>query len=138
MKHEDNQQNLTFGAQGVRLKHFEQVVANILPHVEPQYVALPPNLDGHNDWPFSILPKTARVWGENPGQLKSRSRAARKEGQVQNILRCALKLAPQDKPFTIVDFGGGMLLELSYFAYRFHLFNVLYWTRIWSSGNPAR
>jgi hypothetical protein len=117
MKDADNPQNHTFGSQGVRLKHFEQVVTKILPSMEPKYVRLPPKLDDDSDWPFNLLPKSARVWGDNPGQLKIRSRAARKEGQAQNILRCALRLAPNDKPFTIIYFGGGMLLEFMTFFF---------------------
>lgn len=42
-----NPQNHTFGVHGVRLKHFEQVVANLLPEIEPRYVRLP-----------TVLPKT--------------------------------------------------------------------------------
>jgi hypothetical protein len=107
-----NPQNHSIGVHGVRLKHFEQVVANVLPTVQPDYMCLPPNLNSlqdDDDWPFSKLPKSARVLGTNPGQLKDPQRAARKEGQLRSMLRCILRLVPNDdkKPFTIVDFGGG-------------------------------
>jgi hypothetical protein len=103
----NNPQNHSFGVHGVRLKHFEQVAANVLPSVQPEYVCLPPNPENDADWPFSKLPKSARVLGTNPGQLKNPQRAARKEGQLRSMLRCILRLVPKDEPFTIVDFGGG-------------------------------
>eukprot|EP00980_Cylindrotheca_fusiformis_P019063 scaffold6433_cov125-Cylindrotheca_fusiformis.AAC.5 len=101
------QTNHSLGTGGVCLKQYEKVIMKILPLVEPKYDHLPPRFDDDGDWPFNLLPRAARVWGDKPGQLKSRSRAARKEGQVRNMLRCVLRLAPADKPLTIVDFGGG-------------------------------
>lgn len=112
------------GVHGVRLKHFEQVLANILPHVQPDYVCIPPlppaatvAADHHPSWPFDQLPPSARVGGTHPGQLAKPDRAKRKEQQLQSMLRCILPLIPStklqssdiddDEPFTIVDFGGG-------------------------------
>lgn len=104
-----NLKNHSLGVQGVPLKHFEKVVKDILPSIEPRYTRLPPKIEENDEWPFHHLPKAARVWGENPGQLKNKARAARKEGQIQSILRCVLRLIDEtkDSPFTIVDFGGG-------------------------------
>ena len=117
-----NPQNFKFGVHGVRLKHFEQVVANILPSVEPQYVCMPPlpdtrgtNANNNEDeavaeWPFnggkesssssssssSSLPMvaSARVWGDRPGQLSNEKRAKRKEGQIRSMLRCIYPFIP--------------------------------------------
>ena len=96
----NNPQNRSFGVHGVRLKHFEQVVASILPTVQPDYVILPPapvvvNNKNNNNWPFDKLPKSARVLGDCKGQLKDPIRAARKEGQLRSMLRCILKLLPE-------------------------------------------
>lgn len=112
----------TLGVHGVRLKHFEQVMVRLLPVIQPQYVSLPPMSiefgdskasleDYDHDYPFSILPSSARVRGDAPGQLKDAKRARRKEGQLQSILRCVLPLVERRSdtslPYTIVDFGGG-------------------------------
>lgn len=145
------------GIHGVRLKRFEQVVAKLLLSVEPYYVRLPPpipstsrstsvdNNNGNNndnnndiiddDYPFSGLPRSARVVGNHPN-LK---RAHRKEGQLKSMIACILRLIPPSTsrpidscyfrlgcnddrtttnrvnekkstgttPTTIVDFGGG-------------------------------
>jgi len=108
------------GIHGVRLKRFEQVVAKLLSSVEPYYVRLPPPLpipststDKSNaiiddDYPFSGLPRSARVMGNHPN-LK---RAYRKEGQLKSMMVCILRLIPPSTssptpPTTIVDFGGG-------------------------------
>jgi hypothetical protein len=117
---DNNPQNQSFGVHGVRLKQFERVLVNVLPSVQPHYVCLPPpppQDDIDEDWPFSRLPTSARVLGGNPGQLKNPQQAARKEGQLRSLFRCILRLAPtttneeeeekREKPFTIVDFGGG-------------------------------
>lgn len=100
---------LNFGIHGVPLKQFEKTTANLLSTVEPQYVCLPPPLDADADWPFSQLPTSARVLGPNPGQLNNPKRAGRKEGQLRSIIRCVLRLIPEDakRGFTVVDFGGG-------------------------------
>jgi hypothetical protein len=100
-------------------------VANILPQIEPSYVCLPERPDQDPDWPFCHLPKSARVLGTNPGQLKNPKRANRKEGQLRSMIQCIWRLVPtpmiedkdenededkdeDDNPvFTIVDFGGG-------------------------------
>lgn len=110
----DNPQNRSFGVHGVRLKHFEQVVASILPTVQPDYVTLPPAPVEDDNWPFDKLPQSARVLGDCRGQLKDPVRAARKEGQLRSMLRCILKLLPESasdasnsRPFNICDFGGG-------------------------------
>jgi hypothetical protein len=70
-------------------------------------------------WPWNVLPAASRLQGHAPGQLVSAPRAARKEAQLSCILRCvqrlvggknhqsAMKLSSGDRPFTIVDFGGG-------------------------------
>jgi len=97
------------GIHGVRLKRFEQVVAKLLSSVEPHYVHLPPpipilsttynandndndnNNDDNDDWPFSSLPRSARVVGNNHPNLK---RAQRKEGQLKSMLQCILRLIP--------------------------------------------
>lgn len=118
---------------GVRLKHFERVLTDLLPVVRPDYVCLPSprNLSPKEEideneldpsipmeWPFSQLPASARVFGNNPGQLPNKRRADRKEGQLRSMLRCILHLIPSSAmekvdrpnnkvPFTIVDFGGG-------------------------------
>lgn len=126
---------VSVGVHGVRLKHFEQVLANVLPTVQPEYARLPPvpssssaaaaspSLSETTLWPFDKLPTSARVLGNNPGQLPKPERAARKEQQLQSMLRCILPLIPttttttrstprnnqkqQETPFTIVDIGGG-------------------------------
>lgn len=93
---------------GVRFKRFEKVLTNILPHLEPEYVCLPPCRDGSKDWPFNeYLPNSARVWGDRPGQLKDQRRAFRKEAQIRSLLRCIMRLVPSNTEFTIVDFGAG-------------------------------
>jgi hypothetical protein len=117
--------SLQVGVHGVRLKQFEQVLVNVLPSVKPEYVCLPPvprnireesassSSSSETLWPFDSLPTSARVLGKNPGQLPKPERAARKEQQLQSMLRCILRLIPTNKrndekePFTIVDFGGG-------------------------------
>jgi hypothetical protein len=102
-------------SKGVRLKHFETVVATLLPIIQPEYVELP-RVSSFNttlDWPFDCIPPAARVWGNLPGQLPQRIRAQRKEDQIRSILRCILSLVPDSVTkeatihFTIVDFGGG-------------------------------
>lgn len=129
-------QQFELGIHGVRLKHFEEVLAKLLPSVRPEYVCLPkvplnaPSLRAHykqvsnlgqnskNDavpWPFSSLPVSSRVLGNGSGQLSHPNRAARKEGQLQSMLRCIIQLVPPcieqsneiQGPFTLVDFGGG-------------------------------
>lgn len=118
----NNPQNVEFGVHGVRLKHFEQVMANILPTVAPNYVCLPPipvsssssrdsNADDdkpESEWPFNISSngtssrasssyfpiKLARVWGDLPGQLSNYKRAMRKESQIRSMLRCIFPLVP--------------------------------------------
>ncbi|CAJ1936810.1 unnamed protein product [Cylindrotheca closterium] len=94
---------------GVHFKRFEKVLSNILPIVEPEYVCLPPACRSESeDWPFhDYLPHSARIWGDHPGQLKDRRRAARKEGQIRSLLRCIMRLVPANTECTIVDFGGG-------------------------------
>ena len=104
------------GVNGVRLKHFEKVVASLLstsgdPPVTPLYVQLPPlpaaaacnkhaSTNDKSDptatttWPFDGLPPAARVWGNLPGQLPQPVRATRKEEQVRSMLRCILPLLP--------------------------------------------
>ena len=95
------------GLQGVRLKHFEDVLTRVLPSVQPSYVQLPPVPLSNNDpspisssllWPFDILPDTARVHGKNPGQLAQPQRALRKEQQLQSMLRCIMPLIPTRTP----------------------------------------
>lgn len=124
---------------GVQLKHYEQVVANLLSKVEPQFVLLPSLItstttttdgkhhdssnneesihdDDDSDWPFSDLPKSARVVGNHPNSI----RANRKEDQLKSMLSCILRLIPKESTeavdrrgegtktaTTIVDFGGG-------------------------------
>ena len=142
---------------GVQLKHYEQVVANLLSSVEsePCYVRLPSLItstttttttttslsipppvvskidgkhhdssnneeiihdDDDSDWPFSDLPKSARVAGNHPNSI----RANRKEDQLKSMLSCILRLIPKETTeaadgrgegtkaaTTIVDFGGG-------------------------------
>lgn len=93
--------------QGVRMKNFEIVVAEILANsIEPQYCKLNLEIDHCHNWPFNILPASARVMGDSPGHLKG-DRAIRKEGQVRNILQIVPELASKDKTNIIVDFGGG-------------------------------
>jgi Methyltransferase domain/R3H domain len=111
--------DVVMGIHGVRLKHFEKVLAYLLPQVQPHYVALPAFqkrdvagvVDDNDDYPFSTLPSSARVLGEAPGQLSNAKRAARKEGQLSSMMRCIFPLiVPKtqcQEPFTIVDFGGG-------------------------------
>ena len=125
--------NDLFGVHGVRLKHFEHVVANILPTVQPIYTCLPPRpFSTSHDWPFDQLPSSARVYGTGRGQIKDPQRAARKEGQLRSMIQCIVSLLPpttntinvpaeqqpqqpqqqqqhhhHHHPFTIVDFGGG-------------------------------
>lgn len=103
------------GVKGVRLKHFEQVLASILPVIQPAYVKLPPipplygcNDDDNDDhdtdddddegrlqcWPYDRLPAAARVLGSLAGQLAHPARAARKEEQIRSMLRCILPLIP--------------------------------------------
>ena len=112
-------QHFLVGVKGVRLKKFERVVAAILPHVQPDYVELPPlanSADAATDWPFDKLPAAARVLGSLEGQLSDTNRATRKENQLRSMLRCVLALLPkaasttiekQEASYTIVDFGGG-------------------------------
>jgi hypothetical protein len=110
------------GVKGVRLKKFEQVVAAVLPHVQPSYIELPPLPDSYimksEDWPFDELPNASRVLGSSEGQLSDVKRATRKEHQIRSIFRCVLSLLPKDLvpeqeekgagyKYTIVDFGGG-------------------------------
>jgi hypothetical protein len=104
------------GVKGVRLKKFEQVVAAVLPHVQPAYIELPPVPDSYSkrseDWPFDELPEASRVLGSLEGQLSDLKRATRKEHQIRSIFRCVLSLLPVDlgqekAAYTIVDFGGG-------------------------------
>jgi Methyltransferase domain len=95
------------GAQGVHLKHFEQVVADLLPHIRPSFFKIPPRQS--EEWPFDILPPQARVQGNLPGQLQG-TRAKRKEQQIQSILQCVFAMIPdssQSQSYTIVDFAGG-------------------------------
>jgi hypothetical protein len=110
---------------GVRLKHFEQVLVELLPKIQLHYVTLPSmQRDGgenerissfvdltNDSYPFSVLPTSVRVWGDAPGQLKNAERAERKEGQLQSMMRCLLPFirpsSDTSSPFTIVDFGGG-------------------------------
>lgn len=105
------------GVKGVRLKKFEQVVAAVLPHVQPSYIELR-GVDSYRtrseDWPFDELPKASRVLGSLEGQLSDVKRATRKEHQIRSIFRCVLSLLPTDVEqkkadykYTIVDFGGG-------------------------------
>lgn len=122
------------GFEGIRLKRFEEVVAKLLASVEPEYVRLPPlppqpclglfadnnnngddDDDDDNDWLFSGLPSSARVVGNHPNPKRARN----KEGQLRSMLRGVLHLVPQqpvsvssstgkqNRPTTIVDFGGG-------------------------------
>ena len=100
-KNQNNKNCSQVGIHGVRLKRFEQVVAKLLTSVEPHYVHLPPpittdngdndNNDDNDDWPFSRLPRSARVVGNNHPNLK---RAQRKEGQLKSMLQCILRLIP--------------------------------------------
>lgn len=111
------------GVNGVRLKHFERVVASILPTIVPTFVPLPPpppppspplhrvdkddsttittatvttaTREAETLWPFDArLPSAARVCGPLPGQLSNRDRATRKEDQVRSMLRVILPLIP--------------------------------------------
>ena len=64
--------------------------------------------DDSEDWPFTDdLPNSAKIWGDRPGQLKDRRRAARKEGQIRSLLRCITRLVPASTECSIVNFGGG-------------------------------
>ena len=94
-----------YGLQGVRLKHFEEILTRVLSSVQPNYVQLPPVPLSNEDpfptsaslhllWPFDLLPDTARVHGKNPGQLVQPQRALRKEQQLQSMLRCIIALIP--------------------------------------------
>jgi hypothetical protein len=139
-----NPEDRSFRKQGVRLKRFEAVVTNILSSsVEPKYVRLGRKMGeerkGESDWPFNILPVAARVLGKGPGQLRNPKRAAKKEGQIRNILRVVLKLAPKDKNITIVDFGGGESHKVMPFALyscsKSLLINII--NRIWSFGHST-
>jgi hypothetical protein len=112
---------------GVVLKHFERVVATILPVIQPHFVELPPEpsfdmnvysqsdsfrpekransptlfiLQNENEWPFHTLPPAARVWGALPGQLSCQHRATRKEHQVRCLLRGIFALLSPPPPFT--------------------------------------
>lgn len=109
-----------YSVHGVRLKHFEQVLTRILPSITPEYVQIPPvpkstysEKEGNELWPFDQIPASARVLGDNPGQLSKPHRARRKEQQLQSMMRCIFQLLPtstktvNDPPFTIIDFGGG-------------------------------
>jgi Methyltransferase domain len=116
----------TYGG-GVMLKHFERVVATILPVIQPHFVELPPepSLDinvnsqsdsfrpekrpnspslsipqNENEWPFHTLPPAARVWGALPGQLSCQHRATRKEHQVRCLLRGIFALLSPPPPST--------------------------------------
>lgn len=117
------------GVHGVRLKHFESVVAALLPTLRPVFVTLPPfptncrfsqTTEITNFW--DLLPSAARCGGNLPGQLVVPSRAKRKEEQVQSMIHCIEALMKNDqwdtemqlqstqkeqKIYTIVDFGGG-------------------------------
>ncbi|KAG7341868.1 methyltransferase domain containing protein [Nitzschia inconspicua] len=110
----------SLGVHGVRLKHFEKVLAYLLPKVQPHYAKLPQiqkrktDLGCDAQYPFSTLPSSARVLGDAPGYLSNLKRALRKEGQLLSMMRCISPLvdtsySQQSKyePFTIVDFGGG-------------------------------
>lgn len=107
----------------MRLKHFERVVASILPIVRPIYTQLPPpppqstdaslqkqlvvsSDDGNDDnldseetfpgaWPFAGLPLAARVHGSGRGQLSNLQRATHKEQQVRSMLQCIVPFIPQ-------------------------------------------
>jgi hypothetical protein len=96
------------GPQGIHLKQFEQVVADLLPHIRPSFHKIPPRPS--EEWPFDILPSKARVQGNLPGQLQG-IRAKRKEQQIQSLLQCAFAMIPNSsqpqKAYTIVDFAGG-------------------------------
>jgi Methyltransferase domain len=107
---------------GVMLKHFERVMATILPVIQPHFVELPPERTFDisnsqsdrirpekranspslstplNEWPNydapSFFPPAARVWGALLGQLTCRQRATRKEQQVRCLLRAIFALLP--------------------------------------------
>ena len=122
----DNPNNI-INKKGVRLKHFEQVLTKLLPHVEPRYIPLPgppPPTDNNSitttAWPhWDDLPPGARVYGYLSGQLSNPQLAQRKEDQVTSILHCIFAFLPEklalssttpttiSSSYTIVDFGGG-------------------------------
>ena len=101
------------GLRGVRLKKFEEAMADLLPQVTPHFCCLP-RLPDSDAWP--CLPPEAQVTGDGPGKLKG-TRALRKEGQMRSMLRCVMAMLPerrsgdsevvQQSPVTIVDFCGG-------------------------------
>jgi len=90
---------------GVQLKHFEQVVAQLLQQVEPHYEPLPPPLTTTSLW--AQLPPSARIHGHHPGQLSSKSRALRKQGQLDSLWRCLPRNPTASTPQVMVDWGGG-------------------------------
>lgn len=97
----------------MRLKAFEEVVADLLPHVTPSFVQLPPvpsSSLNEESWPFDSVPPAGQVSGSAPGQLSGK-RAKRKEGQLRSLLRCIIAMLPvkddDKKKVTIVDFCGG-------------------------------
>jgi len=96
------------GVKGVRLKKYEEAVADILLHVTPCFSKLPPlPSSSGKEWPFDCLPPAARVTGDKPGKLKG-ARAVRKEGQLRSLLRCVVAMLPEEYDgATIVDFCGG-------------------------------
>ena len=103
----DYDTDFVVGANGVRLKRFEHVVASLLRDVKPCYVTLP-HVDGSSPgWPFDQLPRHARVHGSLDGQLEDENRAKSKEDQLRSMLRALWAVLPEEGSFTIVDFGGG-------------------------------
>jgi hypothetical protein len=95
----------------VRLKKFEEVVADLLPLVTPEFVRipiLPPGSSAStNDWPFDQLPPLARVKGAGSGQLSCGKRAERKEGQLRSLVQCLMAMIPPKHQMKIIDFAGG-------------------------------
>ena len=96
------------GVKGVRLKNYEEALADLLPQVTPQFSQLPPLPPAASEeWPFDCLPTAARVTGDELGKLRG-ARATRKEGQLRSLLRCVMAMLPDNNDeAVIVDFCGG-------------------------------
>jgi SAM-dependent methyltransferase len=84
----------TTSARGIQFKRFEQVLAKLLPHVQPHFCQIPPRpLPG--DWPWTVLPE-----GAGPSKM-------RKKQQLQSLIQCIVAMLPNSEHIKIVDFGGG-------------------------------
>jgi hypothetical protein len=102
---QQQQQQPRVGVRGVTYKQFEQVVADLLPTIQPCFFKIPPRPT--EGWPFDVLPNAARVQGSCKGQLQG-IRAIRKENQLRSLLQCIIAMLPDTvSQFSIVDFGGG-------------------------------